>query len=181
MKNFIYLLSFVFCITQSWAQQQRIQFKDSLSNYEKSFAAAGGSVSEDASTIGSVKNLNFSFVRLYDKSETVSTAIKFDIRGADLKIHVVPYRIVSYLDYEELPSFISSLKEMLAKNGNKPYASEQTIFFTSRGGVYAGCYMKNNKWKVAISTDPTNLDAYTFLNVQQLTDVISLFENYSFK
>lgn len=172
----LYTLTFFICLISFKAfSQDTVKVDNShYSIFEKLRNQPGKAVSEDATELLKVKNLRISTVLLLkNNQDTISKAIKFDIRGADLKMHIIPYRLISYLDADEIPAFIQSIQSLLQKRNERPYYNEKNISFSSRGGVNAACYMKNNTWKVAVSTDPANMDAYTFLKKQHLQTLIS--------
>lgn len=177
MKSFLLL---IFTMIYGMAISQDTVRTDNrlYSQFEKLRNQNQGAVTEELTELGKFKNLRIGLVVLKNRNnDTLSKAIKFDIRGNDLKIHVVPYRIVSYLDFDELDSLLFSLKDFVQKGSLLPAKKESTIFYSSRGGVYAACYIRNNTWRSGISTDPFNGDAMVRYNKNQLEAVIKLLES----
>jgi hypothetical protein len=176
MKKLLLFLTSIITFSEIFAQDSLPTNEISISNFERVRNKSGQLFTESVIDISTIKNLKISESVLIHNNDTLSRALKIDIRGADLKIHLIPYRIIGYLDADEVYAFIKTLKEMLASEKNKPYDNEKNLTFSSRGSLFAGCYVKGYRWRFAISTDPANTDAYTYLNVRQLKQLISTIE-----
>jgi hypothetical protein len=176
MKKLLLFLIPIIALSKVFGQDSLLSNETNISNFERVRNKSGQLFTEAVIDVSTIKNLKISESILTHNNDTLSRALKIDIRGADLKIHLIPYRIIGYVDEDEVPAFIKTLKEMLTSEKNKPYDSEKNLTFSSRGGLYAGCYMKGYRWRFALSTDPANTDAYAYLNVRQLKQLISILE-----
>jgi hypothetical protein len=177
MKKY-YLIIIIYFIRLSCFSQDTLQMHISnMSAYEVFKNKKGEALSESVINIAEIKNLKIKLAHLTKDKDTIARAIIFDIRGGDLKIHLIPYRIINFLDMDEIAPFIKNLKDIAANKNDKPYDNENTIFYTSRSGITAMCYMKKNRWKFGISTDTGNIDAMSYLNIEQLGELINILED----
>ncbi len=166
------LSSFIF--NQVNAQDTVRIDNQTYTNYEKVLYQKSKLYSETSTEIWSKKNLKIYLVTLKENDQVVSNAMLFKSRIRDGQIHIIPIDSQSYLDMDEINSLIQALHFFVQSKPKQSSLDSKTVTFNSRGNVYAGCYVNKKNWRVAITTDTGNWDAYTYLNEEQVKELIEV-------
>lgn len=165
------------CSTMAISQDTVRVDNRTYSLYEKAKSGIGTMVSEEISEIWAFRNLKLETAILKNSAGTVmAKAIRFNAKMADGKVRLVADRSFAYLDMNEVDSFIHTLQTFIALKNQKPYTSENTISYVSRGGIYAGCYTKNNTWRAVVTVEPSSLWLSTYLTKNKLTEMTEVLQ-----
>ena len=148
---------------------------NNFSDYEKVKSIKNSFVSEDIIEIWEYKNLKLEKAILKNSSGTIlAKAIRFNANNADGKIKLIQDREYRYLDINEIDSLIFALERFVKLKSEKPYENEQTLTYVSKGDIYAGCYMKRNRWRCIITIEPGRLFLSTNFKKDGLEEMINV-------
>jgi hypothetical protein len=175
MKSYSIIIILIFSSIFVSAQTVEPKFKEKEESNAEKFSSKSGTLMQRVhENIGTIKRCEIEVVYYTDLiSGEKSNALKFEF---DYSTSYTTYTKKALLDVDEIDGLIKSIKHIQEKIFSTTPTNYTEVFYRSRSGFAAGCYINKGEWKTFLKLERFDDNSYIWLSKDDFPKLLAIIE-----